>query len=54
MVFLVPAVPEARTVRRVVAAALALGVLVLYSPVRNHDFVNIDDNEYVTDNPHVR
>jgi hypothetical protein len=32
---------------------LIVGTLVLYSPVRNHDFINYDDKEYVVDNPHV-
>jgi tetratricopeptide (TPR) repeat protein len=32
---------------------LVAGTLVLYSPVRGHDFINYDDHEYVVDNPHV-
>jgi tetratricopeptide (TPR) repeat protein len=32
---------------------LALLVLVLYNPVTRYQFVNFDDDRYVTDNPHV-
>lgn len=35
-------------------AALALLVAALYAPVRTYDFVNLDDNEYVTENTFVR
>jgi protein O-mannosyl-transferase len=34
--------------------ALALGTLALYWPATTHDFLNYDDNLYVTDNPQVR
>ena len=27
--------------------------LVVYAPVRNYDFLNYDDPDYVTENPHV-
>jgi protein O-mannosyl-transferase len=33
---------------------LALATLALYSPVLRHDFVNYDDDIYVTANPHVQ
>jgi len=33
---------------------LALSILTVYWQVRNHDFVNFDDNLYVTDNQHVQ
>lgn len=36
-----------------VAAALVAITLVLYAPVRTHEFLNYDDNEYVTEHPHV-
>ncbi len=35
------------------ALALALVTLVIYSPVRNHAFVNYDDDDYVTHNSHI-
>jgi Tfp pilus assembly protein PilF len=38
----------------VLALALALVTLAIYSPVRNHAFVNYDDDDYVTRNPHIR
>jgi tetratricopeptide (TPR) repeat protein len=36
-----------------IAAALVLVTVVLYAPVRTHEFLNYDDNEYVTEHPHV-
>src|SRR5271157_6299986 len=33
---------------------LASATLALYFPVRHHPFVNYDDDEYVTDNVHVK
>ena len=33
---------------------LLIAVLSVYSQVRTYDFVNYDDPDYVTDNPHVR
>ncbi len=32
---------------------LLFGTLALYSPVRGHDFVNYDDDDYIVKNPHV-
>jgi Flp pilus assembly protein TadD len=34
--------------------ALAVAVFAVFWQVQTHDFVNFDDQEYVTDNPHVR
>ena len=46
-----------RNIRRhpglLVCGALALGILVVYAPVRHFDFVTFDDPLYVTDNPPV-
>lgn len=36
-----------------IAALLVAGSLLLYAPVREHAFINYDDPEYVTENPHV-
>ncbi len=36
------------------AALLALVTIALYWPAMSHDFVNFDDLEYVTENPHVQ
>jgi tetratricopeptide (TPR) repeat protein len=36
------------------AALLALVTIGLYWPATSHDFVNYDDNLYVTENPHVQ
>ncbi len=36
------------------AILLALLTLAVYWPATGHDFVNFDDDVYVTDNPHVR
>ena len=38
----------------VVVVALAGAVLMLYAPVTGYDFINFDDRDYVTENPHVR
>jgi len=35
------------------AVLLAVGTLALYSPVRGHDFIDYDDQDYVVKNPHV-
>jgi tetratricopeptide (TPR) repeat protein len=37
-----------------VCAVLVLVTLALYAPVRHHEFLNYDDNEYVTEHPIVR
>jgi tetratricopeptide (TPR) repeat protein len=39
---------------RLIALLLALATLVIYLPVVRCDFVNFDDQVYVTDNPHVQ
>ena len=38
----------------IVCLFLIVATLAVYWQVRNHDFVNYDDNHYVTDNRHVR
>ena len=40
--------------RAVICAVLALGTLILYWPVTHHDFINIDDPRFVTQNEHVK
>jgi tetratricopeptide (TPR) repeat protein len=37
-----------------VAIALVLAVALVYAPVREHQFVNFDDPDYVSANPHVQ
>src|SRR5580658_4688571 len=37
----------------VVCLVLALGTFALYGPALSFDFVNLDDNIYVANNPHV-
>ena len=37
-----------------ISLALFLATIFLYAPVRRFDFVNFDDPDYVTRNPHVR
>ena len=37
-----------------IAALLAMVTIGLYWPATSHDFVNYDDNLYVTENPHVQ
>ena len=36
-----------------IGLVLALGTLALYWPVTHHDFISLDDNQYVTANPVV-
>ena len=36
-----------------ICLALAFGTLLIYSPVRNYQFLNYDDDDYVSDNSHV-
>jgi protein O-mannosyl-transferase len=36
-----------------ICLALAVGTLVIYSPVRHYQFLNYDDNDYITQNSHV-
>ncbi len=38
----------------VICLFLVLAVLAAYWPVRSHDFINYDDDLYVTDNAHVQ
>lgn len=47
--------PQAASLWSVSALGLLLvvGTLFLYGPVAQHDFINYDDHEYVTKNPHV-
>jgi protein O-mannosyl-transferase len=35
-------------------AVLALAAITVYWPARNHDFINLDDDVYVTDNPNIQ
>jgi len=37
----------------VISVLLVLGILVVYWPVSGYEFLNYDDDLYVTDNPHV-
>jgi len=36
-----------------ICAALALAVIIAFEPVRHNDFVNYDDDRYVTESPHI-
>jgi len=38
----------------VICLGLTLMTLAVYWPVNSHDFINYDDDEYVTENPHVQ
>src|SRR3954469_9991158 len=37
-----------------ICIGLALATLAVFWPVQQHDFVNLDDQVYITDNEHVR
>jgi protein O-mannosyl-transferase len=43
-----------RPTRLVILLALGLMTLALYLPVLSHQFLDYDDQQYVTENPHVR
>ena len=43
-----------RRTRAIISLALAAAVAVTYLPALNGEFLNWDDNLYVTDNPHIR
>jgi tetratricopeptide (TPR) repeat protein len=45
--------PAKPTNVRIVAAVLAALTLAVFAQVRHHEFVDLDDTLYVTDNPHV-
>ena len=36
-----------------ICLALLAGTVLLYWPFRTHDFVDLDDPDYVMENPHV-
>lgn len=36
-----------------ICAALSLGTIIAYEPVRHNDFISFDDNVYIYDNPNV-
>ena len=38
----------------IISLVLIVGTLAVFSQVRNHEFINFDDNEYVTNNPQVK
>jgi cytochrome c-type biogenesis protein CcmH/NrfG len=44
--------PEKRTV--VLSLALILLTVLVYIPIHNNAFINFDDNQYITENAHVR
>lgn len=39
---------------RLVCMLLVIGTMLVYLPVRNHEFVNYDDPGFLTDNPAVQ
>ena len=47
------ATPKARQIW-VIRLILVLGTLAIFGQVLNHDFINYDDPDYVTHNPHVQ
>ena len=46
--------PELKVLRIAVCLGLAIGTLALYFPISRHDFVNYDDNSYITENSHIQ
>ncbi len=47
------AAPSIWLTRLIICLALGLGTLAVYAPVRHYQFLNYDDDDYVSDNPHV-
>ncbi len=45
---------DPRTVRLLICLAIAAGVLAVYGQVAGHGFINFDDPDYVTKNPHIQ
>ena len=46
--------PHNAALRWWIALALAAVTLALFSPLRHYDFLDFDDQAYVTENPYVR
>src|SRR5438132_1021254 len=42
-----------KLLKLLICLALGLGTLTLYAPVRHYEFLNLDDDGYITQNPHV-
>jgi Tfp pilus assembly protein PilF len=50
-----PAYKRPRIVRQaLISLTLVIATVAVYLPVRHHGFVNLDDNLFVTENPHIR
>ncbi len=37
-----------------ICLVLAVSILAVYWQVKDHEFIDYDDNVYITDNPHVQ
>lgn len=46
--------PQIKTLKLLIGLLLVLATLVAYWQVGNNEFINLDDDLYVTDNPHVK
>jgi len=49
-----PAYKRPQIVRAFLALTLVIATVGVYLPVRHHEFLNLDDNLYVTENPNIR
>ncbi|MBW1887393.1 MAG: hypothetical protein JRI52_03450, partial [Deltaproteobacteria bacterium] len=45
---------QPRHLKLIVSLFLIMATFAVYGQVRNHDFVNFDDQDYVTENRHVQ
>ena len=45
---------SSRHLRLIICLSLVVATLAVYWQVRNHDFVNYDDDTYVTKNSHIQ
>ena len=46
--------PRRRVLKLFICLSLTVVTFALFEPVRNHTFLNMDDNLYITDNPPVK
>jgi len=46
--------PHHRVLKLFICLSLTVATFAVFEPVRNHTFLNIDDNFYITDNPPVK
>ena len=51
---MITANPTRKQLSAVIGLTLALVTAALYWPMLHHQFINVDDEQYITSNPHVQ